>query len=811
MRPVKSKSLKVISAVRQTGRASHRVSLRLSKMSIRRLCLVVRRRYTGYLGVVLLILLLAAGCRQPEVDADRPADEAISETALDAQLEINRTALLEGPSEQIRVKAAAVMLLSEEPLARNILLEALSRPENSDARQAICEALSQSRAVRRAVRQKSDFAQPLLDILATEDFTGAKLAAEATLIFEYDQISKPLEEMASDSSLPVRARLNAMYALRLQPDMRAIFRLIKLLDDSDPGVVAEAERTVRSLGIPVGKDAETRRQIIDELQRKGKDAFLRDWLIRQEGRMREMETELDMWRNLYLGALGKIYDGISDDVARGKFLAAHLVDSKAAVRLWALEKVSQWRVGTKSKLPAELGPILVSLVSDRSRDVRLRTASLLSLMGELDSAQRLLGQLKIEKDDEVKTELFVALGGACYYAFLPNSGIKIPPEIRKQTLELAAEYLSEEDPKKAQKGADVIRKLLEQDPKRAQKGAADVIRKLLEQDGSAAGEADRYLGLLVKRYNQQQSKTGGALRGELLRAMAGLCAQSVYRAESIRRFAPLFEEAVNDETDLVRESAVDGLIHIDKTAALKKFRKILVNDSSVIIRKKLIELAGEVGGQEDLAWLVEKVGATADSEPAWQAMRRIFNRPGCDAAVLSDWVGRFDSQGIRARLTDEQVISFLEIAERKAVSENKPEMLKDIRERLAGLYREDGEFERAAEYLGMLREVAGTEQEKERFLGCLLDVYLGWPNVEAAVRLVSNRLLAKDLEPNDVIVRSIDNYLTDLDDGADPNALLKALSEIKTAGEARPMWAEQLRRWTADRTGQAEEQGKPEE
>ena len=756
------------------------------------------------------MLLLTAGCQQPDVDADRPADEAALETELDAQLEINRTALLEGPSEQIRVKAAAVMLLSEEPLARKILLEALGRPENSDAQRAVCKALSQSRAVRRAVSQKRDFVQPLLNVLATEDFAVAKLAAEATLIFEYDQISKPLGEMASDLSLPARARLNAMYALRLQPDMRAIFRLIKLLDDPEPEVVAEAERTVRSLGIPVGKDAETRRQIIDELQRKGRDAFLRDWLIQQDGRVREMETELDLWRNLYLGALGKIYDGISDDEARGKFLAAHLVDSKAAVRLWALEKVSQWRVGTKSKLPAELGPILVSLVSDRSRGVRLRTASLLSLMGELDSAQRLLEQLKIEKDDEVKTELFVALGGACYYAFLPNSGIKIPPEIRKQTLELAAEYLSEQDPKKAQKGADVIRKLLEQDPKKAQKGT-DVIRKLLEQDGLAAGEADRYLGLLVKRYNQQQSKTGGDLRGELLRAMAGLCAQSVYRAESIRRFAPLFEEAVNDETDLVRESAVDGLIHIDKTAALKRFRKILVNDSSVIIRKKLIELAGEVGGEDDLAWLVEKIGTAADSEPAWQAMLKIFNRPSCDAAVLSDWVGRFDSQGIRARLTDEQVISFLEIAERKAVSENKPEMLKDTRERLAGLYREDGEFERAAEYLGMLREVAGTEQEKERFLGCLLDVYLRWPNVEAAVRLVSNRLLAKDLEPNDVFVRSIDNYLADLGDGADPNALLEALSEIKTAGEARPMWAEQLRRWTADRAGQAEESGKPEE
>jgi len=739
----------------------------------------------------LIMLLLVVGCQGAGVGADKPdlsVEQAIAEPELGKQLKINRDTLLKGTSEQIRIDAATVMLFSEEPLAREILLAVLKQSENSAARVAVCKALSQARAAQRPIKQKVDFIQPLLDILTTDDFVRAKLAAEATLIFEYEQISKLLEEVAIETSLPAKARLNAIYALKLQPDMRAIFKLIELLDDPDKEVAAASEEALRSLGIPVGKDAEMRKQIIDELKRKGRDEFLRDWLIRQEAQMRRLEAELDLWQELYLSALGKIYDSISDDTAKGEFLAEHLGGSRAIVRLWALEKVSQWRVGTASKLPAELGPILVNLISDRSRDVRLKTAKLLTLMGQLNSAERLLEQLDIEQDDGVRTELFVALGGACYYAFLPNSGIKISPEIRKQSLEWAVKYLSEQDSKKAQKGAEVI-------------------KKLLEQDGLTSAEVDRYLGLLAERYNQQKDKADGALRGELLNAMAGLCAQSVYKDEAAKRFAPLFEEALHSETDLVREAAVDGLVYIDKTRALKILRKDFVNDSSIIVRKRLIDLAGEVGGKEDLLWLAEKIGTTAESEQAWQTMLRIFKRSG--AGVLNEWIARFDSQSTKAKLSDEQRTSFLEIAERKAVGENRIEMLKDIREKLALAYNESGEFERAAEYLGMLREVAQTAEEKEAILASLLDVYLKWPNVEAAAQLVDNCLLEKDLGSGSVIVLSIDRYLAEPPVTSDPNAMLEALAKIETP-EARPLWAEQMKRW-ADHFGQAKDSDRPKE
>ncbi len=741
------------------------------EMIVKRLCLVM--------------LLLVIGCEQVDKrESTLPIDEKISEAELSRQLKINKDALFTAMTERIRVDAASVMLFNDDPLARKILLEALKQSKDIGARIAVCKALSQARTEHKPIRNKEDFIKPLFDILSTETNDSAKLAAEAILIFEYGQIAKRLEGLSTSTTLPVQARLNAIYALRLQPDMKAVFKLIELLDDPEGRVAAEAEKALRSLGTPIGKDAEAREQIRSELIRKGRDEFFRDLLIRQEAQMRKLETELDSWREMYLSALDKIYDVLDDDTAKGQFLAELLGDSKDVVRLWALEKVSQWRVGTKSELPAELGPVLVNLVSDRNRDVRLKTAELLSLMGQLNSSRRLLQQLEVEQDDEVATELFVALGGACYYAFLPGSEVKVPEETRKKTLEWATKYLLDEDPKKSQKGAEVI-------------------KRLLEQDGLTSGEVDRYLGLLAERYNQQKDKADSVLRGELLGAMAGLCGpRSVHRTEAAKTFERLFEEALTDKMDLVREASVEGLINIDKTRALGKLKGGFANDSSAKIRQRVIGLAGEVGGSNDLTWLAEKLGS-AESEPAWQAMLTIFKAVG--TRVLDKWVKRFSSQDMESKLSDEQKISFLEIAERKAIGENEAEMLNNVRGKLALLYSKNGRYEQAARCLGLLREAAGSAEEKEAILARMLDAYLRWPKVETAAKLVDNCLLEKDLGPNNVIVLSIEKYLAELAATAETNVVLEALVKIET--EDRPMWTEQVRRWT-ERFGQPEDVNK---
>jgi len=735
----------------------------------------------GAKRLYLILLLLLAGCQQAGTGIDKPAlpaDKAIAESGLDKQLKINRDALLKGTSEQIRIDAAAVMLFSKDPLARQILLDALSQSENTPARIAVCRALSHARAANETIENKQDFIQPLFDILTTEEDTAtAQLAAEATLIFPYEQIQTQLEQTVTDSSLPTAARLNAIEALKLQPDKRAVFKLMDLLDDPQKQLADASADALESLGIPVGKDARARREIRDGLQRRGKEEFLMYWRIRQEmhRQISHLEDELDKWQRMYLTVLNILYDGLTDDADRGKFLTEHLTSSEAIVRLWALDKVYRQRVGagTKSKLPAELGPILVSLVSDPNRDVRLKTAKLLSLMGELNSAQKLLEQLKSEQDDEVKTELLVALGRACYYAFLPNSGINIDESIRKQTLEVAAEYLSRQEPKKAHNGAEVI-------------------RKLLEQNGLPSADVDKYLGLLAERYNQQKGSPDGALRGELLSAMAALCAQSVYKDKAATLFEPLFKEALNDATDLVREAAVDGLAYIDETSALRILRKDFTNDTSARIKAKLIELSGKVGGRDDLLWLSEEIGISTGGEPAWQAMLKIFNRS--ESALLSQWIARFDSPASRSKLSDEQMLSLLEIAENKAAGENNTEMLEGLRERLAGLYKKTGDFEQSAKYLGILLE--GTQQggQRDKILAELLDVYLSSGNLESAGSLIANRLLEKKLRSDDPVLARIDKYLETCKPAMAGN-LLGELAKIELPQPVQSFWRQRLVAW----------------
>ncbi|MHC4693928.1 MAG: HEAT repeat domain-containing protein, partial [Planctomycetota bacterium] len=557
-----------------------------------------------------LIFLLMVGCQQAGISADREsttAKEAGAKAELSKQLKIYESTLLEGTSEQIRIDAATEMLFSEDPAARGILLSALRQSENSMARMAVCKALILARPEQKRIQKKGDFIQPLLEILPTKNAAEAKSAAEGLLIFEYEEISEPLEKTATDPKLPITTRLNAIYALKLQPYKQAVIRLIKLVKDPEQQVAEAAERALKSLGITVGLDTEIR--TVNILQNKSTDEFLRDRLVWLEGQMHELKGDLNQWEERYLFALEEVYDCRKDDAAKAKLLSRHLQNSEVAVRLWALDKVYQDRVSStpNPQLPTMLEPILASLISDPERNIRQKTAKLLALMVELNSAQMLLEQLKIEQRDEVRIELFVALGRACQYAFSANSGVKVSPEVRTQLLEWAKKYLNERDPIKSQKGADVV-------------------KKVLEQGGLGSGGFDEYLGLLQARYKQEKGLADGTLRGELLTAMAGLCAQrSACRARSSKLFESSFVQALNDETDLVREAAVDGLIYIDKTKALNILRGF-INDSNPIVRKKIIEISGEVGSQEDLVWLSGKIDSSVEgeSEPAWQAMLEIF-------------------------------------------------------------------------------------------------------------------------------------------------------------------------------------------
>ena len=155
-------------------------------------------------------------------------------------------------------------------------------------------------------------------------------------------------------------------------------------------------------------------------------------------------------------------------------------------------------------------------------------------------------------------------------------------------------------------------------------------------------------------------------------------------------------------------------------------------DSSLVIRLKLIDLAGEAGGPQDLDWLAEKLGVAGESDPAWQAILKIFRRS--PLAVLADWATKIKSPAMAGKLTTEQQISFFALVEQKAQSENKADLLRDAQVNLADLYVAAGNLKQASEYLKTLLAAGATGEERLRLQGQLLQVYLGLGSIGGGVR-----------------------------------------------------------------------------
>jgi hypothetical protein len=735
--------------------------------------------------VYLLVLILAVGCQQAGIAQEEPPAPAQcppEKAELDAQLKVNKDALLNGS-----VDAATVMLFHDDPKAREILLDALKQSENSPARMAVCNALIQARVSKKAVKNVQDFIEPLLGVLNSGNDAEAQLAAQATLIFDYEKIKSSFNEIFADPNEPVNAKKNVIHALRLRLDMKATISLIELVDYPERQVSEEAQSALRSLGIPVGANSKAREQTINAIEKEGSEAFLRAQLIRQDAQLRQERSALELWQKRYKAELDKRYESISDDAARGDFLAAYLADPETIVRLWALDKAYKWRVAPGSKLPEKLGPVLVKLISDDDRNVRLITAELLALMPKLNSASPLLAQLGTEQDDQVKTKLLIALGGACSNAILSNPTAPISPEmkeIRKQALKWAGNFLRENNAEKARNGAEVI-------------------KKLLSRDGLEPDDVNEYLGLLSESYVKQKNNPDGTLRGELLNEMAALCAQdSTYREKAIQLYKELFSEALHDEANSVREAAVDGLAYINRAEALQLLSKDYINDPSLTLREKIIALANEVASPKDLYWLSERIGANSESESAWRAMLKIFS--GADAGVLNEWMRNFFSQNAKIKLTNAQKIDFLKTVEAtKSNIDNKP----DVPKRLADLYYETGQFEQAAVYLNMVYEGAQKPEDKQDVLPRLLDACLKDSKLKRAAELTGFWLTQGDLDPNSTVAQSINSYFIKPPVGSNPNEFLQALVAIKIP-QGRPKWQQQLKNWT-NYLGKAKEADKP--
>ncbi|MBW8016752.1 MAG: hypothetical protein FVQ82_11240 [Planctomycetes bacterium] len=685
--------------------------------------------------IIFLTVIIAAGtvCA---ADASVTAADAAAKTKADAEaadkLRFVKTTLLNGPTVQDRLDAAVALLYGKDKAARQILLETLAIKDNSPARQAICNTIINSR---QAIPDKADFRKPLLVILAESNGLDAKLAAQATLIFEFSEIEDDLTKMAAASENVRDVRLNALYALQQRPvEKQAIATIASLISDPDKQV-AQAARQALPYWIPAGM---SRPEILRYLKRLSRSEISRKWIDFQEKEVRRLENERKKWEELYISSLSREYDN-ADDTAKGKILLGRLGSDLSPVRIWALEKVGTLSPSVAKVLPPQFNTQLLGLISDSDRDVRLITARMFSQMGDRNPAEKLLAQFKVEDYDDIKLELFKTLGEACYYAFLGDV-IKLSEDIRSATLIIAEQYLGENDPDKAAV-------------------AAEVIRKMLEPNGLEPILVTKYLKLVSARFARAQSEAP-ELAGEILSVMASLCGQTAHRDITSRLYGTYFLNGLkNKDNEAVRRTSVTGLINIDKTTAFEKFKaNSMIDDPSENIRTAMMKLAGETGKSEDITWLIGRLKANGESAIAWEAIKDILQRQ--KSAEIFKWTTKLAASG----LSQERKMVLLIMADKKAELEKNTKVINAVRTKLRPMQ---------------------------------LDVHLKAAAFDKASQIIADRLKEGDMSGENPLAKVIETFMSSatLELKTAFVKTLTAVSSKEVYMTGRPSWQQLMAKW----------------
>jgi hypothetical protein len=679
---------------------------------------------------LLIQLLLVFALLSPGSGFGAGEVSAPAESSIDLELRVLKSALLNGPDKQNRDDAAMVLLGRNEPEARQILIEVLGVADNFAARSSICHLLIENSDT---LVGKDIFLEPLIAILVEGDAISAKLAAEALDIFEYRAISTQFAELLRNPESSKQVRLNVISALKLWPaEKGAIFELVELLDDPDNEVVVAASEAL-PLWVPVNL---SKQRILGYVGRMSHNAIIRQSMDYQEKELRRLEADLQRFQTLFLASLDREYEQL-DEIQRGSLLVARLGEELSVQKLWALDKIDQRSAAVVLPDP-DAGIALMKLISDADRQVRLKTANVLLGMSNLNPAEKLLGQLKVEKYADVKLAIFQAMGEACLFAFSPGSVIELPAAIKHETLVLAGEYLASAD--SAQAGA-----------------GAKVLRKMLELNGLEHGETEKYLKLLADRYVEAAGSEDG-LDGVILNAMAKLCVQGSYKGKAAVLYRDYFVQALAvGKSEVTRKAAVDGLVNIDMASAFELFKaKGLYNDKLTAIRKATITLAKDFGKADDIDWLMKKLGQNGEGELSWEAVLSILESQ--KAAVAVQLADKVEAAGQGNLLND-----LLAVALKLAQEEDAANLVAEITER-------------------------------QRII--LLKTHLKAQNADQVAKLVTDLLAESDISANSEISVLISQFFASKVKAEAKNALFSELSAVKIDPSApRPLWAGQLKGW----------------
>lgn len=691
---------------------------------------------------------------------------ATQEEETSRQLRIFREALLQGSTEDIRIEAAVELLLRNSPESWDVLVTALNTADNPQARLAVCKALIKSRGIGQTLGSRRIFLGPLMQVLVTTPADQAVTAAEALLLFDFADVEPGLTDILKNGQGTQQSRVNAVYALQIRPEPRALRSLIQLLDNTDAEVSKAAENALQeAFGIPVGTSRKVWSDILDELKQKSPDDIRRERLLRQEIKLRQMQAERDRWQKLYLASLDRQYE-ISDEAGRGKMTLEMLGSDLSAIRLWALGRAAQYQATDKDPLRDKL----FALLSDESRDVRLQTAKVLNNMSALNPAQKLLDRIKIESDPEVALAMFEALGEACFFAFSRGSPIELSPEIKNETLGIAVQYLLREQTETARK-------------------AAGVIRKMLELNDLSKESVDYYLDVIYQRYRQAAGQNA-VLQADLLSVMAHLCGQVLTRSQASKLYEEAFIQSLTAADAPLRLAGFRGLVNIDpvKAFSLAKTHQLML-DGSPTVRLLVIELAGTSGTAADLEWLLNSLTSNGQAEQAWTSVKSICQRQ--KSPFILEWVPNLEQAANHGTYVRE----ILELAEQKAAVEKANASLIGAREKLIQWYKSRNAWEQGYAYLERIGHAAPGSPFNDTVNADVLEIYLFAGDFEKMAQVVASELTKQDFIDSSPVYGQLSTYLNDPSIPEEvKRAILERLSVIKV--DNRPEWQAFIKDWS---------------
>jgi len=235
----------------------------------------------------------------------------------------------------------------------------------------------------------------------------------------------------------------------------------------------------------------------------------------------------------------------------------------------------------------------------------------------------------------------------------------------------------------------------------------------------------------------------------------------------------------------IRRAAAQGLIYIDRTTALKILTdKQLHNDPDTSIATMVINLAKDVGGGKDYAWLAEK--AKQKTEGAWQAIIAILQRE--DVAIVEQAVETIDS----FEVSDARKIEVFEIGRKKAGIQYKSTGA------LARFHIKLDNYNEASQLYEWLLADAAGKSEAIRDADNAIEAFIKTNKEDSIVKIVEAVLAAEDILPESNIGVKL---TAAVEEGKNP--LKESLAKIALPQDKpREGWKKLIDSWSVAETKQ---------